>query len=98
MRTMKILLLVSVFGVLGIGVARADQKSRIHNAAAVIDELRGTPDKGIPEELWQKAECVGVIPSVKKAAFIIGGEYGKGVMSCRNGKSWGAPVFIELEK
>ena len=98
MRKMRILLLVSVFSVLWIGSAHADQKSRLHNAAAVLTELRQTPDKGIPEELWNKAECVGVIPSVKKAAFIVGGEYGKGVMSCRTGKGWSAPVFLELEK
>ena len=98
MRKMRILLLISVVSVLWIGSAHADQKSRLHNAAAVLTELRQTPDKGIPEELWNKAECVGVIPSVKKAAFIVGGEYGKGVMSCRTGKGWSAPVFLELEK
>src|ERR671937_2390619 len=80
------------------GSAYADQTSRLHNATAVLTELRSTPDKGIPEDLWNKAECVAVIPSVKKAAFIIGGEYGKGVMSCRTGKNWSAPVFLELEK
>jgi len=64
----------------------------------VLSELRAAPDKGIPEDLWNKADCVAVIPSVKKAAFVFGGEYGKGVMSCRTGKGWSAPVFLELEK
>jgi len=95
---MRIALFVSVLGVLSVGVASADQTSRLRNATSVLNELRATPDKGIPEELWNKADCVAVIPSVKKAAFIVGGEYGKGVMSCRNGKSWSAPVFLELEK
>jgi SH3 domain-containing YSC84-like protein 1 len=96
---MRILLLVSVFSVLWIGSAlAADPASRLKNAAAVLGELRNTPDKGIPEDLWTKAECVMVIPSVKKAAFIVGGEYGKGVMSCRSAKNWSAPVFVELEK
>jgi len=94
----RIAFLASVFSVMCIGSASADQTSRLRNATSVLNELRATPDKGIPEELWNKAECVAVIPSVKKAAFIVGGEYGKGVLSCRNGKSWSAPVFLELEK
>jgi lipid-binding SYLF domain-containing protein len=94
----RITLFVSVLGVLSVGVASADQTSRLRNATSVLNELRATPDKGIPEELWAKADCVAVIPSVKKAAFIVGGEYGKGVMSCRNAKTWSAPVFLELEK
>src|SRR2546430_4986731 len=98
MRTMKIVLLAALFSVLWMGSARADQTSRLKNATAVLNELRAAPDKGVPEDLWNKAECVGVIPSVKKAAFIIGGEYGRGVMSCRAGKGWSAPVFLELEK
>jgi lipid-binding SYLF domain-containing protein len=95
----RIALLASVISVLWISAASAaDQSSRLRNATTVLNELRSTPDKGIPEDLWNKAECAAVIPSVKKAAFIIGGEYGKGVMSCRNGKTFSAPVFIELEK
>ena len=56
------------------------------------------PDKDIPQELWNKAECVIVVPSLKKAAFIIGGEYGKGLMSCRQNGGWGAPIFMEIGK
>src|SRR4029078_11192111 len=48
--------------------------------------------------LWEKAECVIVIPNLKKAAFIIGGEFGKGLMSCREKGTWSAPVFMELQK
>src|SRR5262249_56487198 len=73
MRAMRIVLLAGVAAVLWMGSAYADQSSRLHNAAAVLNELRNTPDKGIPEDLWNKAECVSVIPSVKKAAFILGG-------------------------
>jgi lipid-binding SYLF domain-containing protein len=74
------------------------QMKRIQEAAIVLDEIRGAADKDIPEDLWEKASCVTVIPSVKKAAFIIGGEYGKGVMSCRDGKDWSAPSFVVLQK
>ena len=77
----------------------ASESKRLDEAAAVIREFKAAPDsKGIPEDMWNKAECITVIPNLKKAAFIIGGEYGKGVMSCRTGASWSAPVFIEMEK
>ena len=76
----------------------ADQAGRLDNAATVLHELRATPDKDVPSELWEKATCVAVIPSVKKAAFIVGGEYGRGVMSCREHGRWSAPMFLMLEK
>src|SRR6202790_154278 len=74
------------------------QRERIEAAAAVLREIHQAPDKDVPEDLWEKASCVAVIPSVKKAAFIVGGEYGKGVISCRNGARWSAPSFMLLEK
>src|SRR5499427_9693021 len=73
-------------------------KTRIDEAAAVLTEIHGAPDKDIPKELWDRATCVIVIPSLKKAAFVFGGEYGKGLMSCRKGGGWSAPVFMRLEK
>jgi len=71
---------------------------RLENAAGVVRAMRDQPDKGIPEGMWQRAACVVVIPDLKKAAFGIGGEYGKGVMTCRNGERWGAPIFMQLAK
>src|SRR5262249_43330105 len=71
---------------------------RLADAGAILSELRNAPDKGIPEELWSNAECVMVIPSMKKAAFVVGGEYGSGVMSCRTKNDWSAPVFMQLAK
>jgi lipid-binding SYLF domain-containing protein len=78
--------------------ATKTQIKRIDEAANVLREIHSAPDKDIPQDLWQKAQCVAVIPSVKKAAFIVGGEYGKGVMSCRDGSTWSAPSFVLLEK
>jgi lipid-binding SYLF domain-containing protein len=75
-----------------------DEVKRLNESATILAELHNTPDKDVPEDLWEKAECVVVIPSLKKAAFIIGGEYGSGVMSCRNGSKWSAPVFMQLMK
>jgi lipid-binding SYLF domain-containing protein len=75
-----------------------DEVKRLNEATAVLSEIRTAPDNGIPDRIWNKAECVVVIPSLKKAAFIVGGEYGSGVMSCRHGNAWGAPVFMQLAK
>ena len=76
---------------------KGNEVKRLGEAATVLSELRGTPDNDIPEDLWNKAQCVLVIPSMKKAAFVFGGEVGSGVMSCR-AKGWSAPVFMHLAK
>jgi lipid-binding SYLF domain-containing protein len=76
----------------------ASEAKRLNEAATVLTELRAIPEKGIPEDTWNRAACIAVIPGVKKAAFMIGGEFGKGVMSCRSGQTWSAPIFLELEK
>jgi lipid-binding SYLF domain-containing protein len=96
----------NVFGVVGclmaIGLATAAistaEVKRLQNAASVIRAMRDQPDNGIPEKLWSRTACVVVIPDLKKAAFGIGGEYGRGVMSCRTGDRWAAPLFMQLEK
>jgi SH3 domain-containing YSC84-like protein 1 len=74
--------------------ARADEASRLAQSAKIIQEIR----TDIAAEYWDKARCVVVVPDLKKAAFIVGGEYGKGVMSCRAGESWSAPLFMQLAK
>jgi lipid-binding SYLF domain-containing protein len=91
-----------VFGMMTTLTATAklssDEVNRLNESATVLKELRTAPDNGIPQDLWSKTECVVVIPSLKKAAFLIGGEYGSGVMSCRNGNDWSSPVFMQLAK
>src|SRR5438477_3594326 len=72
--------------------------NRIRSAATILKEIHAVPDKDIPQELWDRAECVIVVPGLKKAAFVIGGEYGKGLMSCRHSGDWGAPVFMQVGK
>jgi lipid-binding SYLF domain-containing protein len=69
---------------------------RIENAHAVLHELMNTPDKGIPLDIASSAQCVIVVPSFKKGAFVFGGEYGQGVASCRTPKGWSAPVFVQM--
>ncbi|HXK06955.1 MAG TPA: lipid-binding SYLF domain-containing protein [Verrucomicrobiae bacterium] len=67
----------------------------------VMKEILGTPDKGIPRDLLNKSVCVVVYPSVKKAAFIVGGDYGRGAITCRSGEDfkgpWSAPAMFALE-
>jgi lipid-binding SYLF domain-containing protein len=70
----------------------------LNEAAGILRDVRNATDDGIPEKIWNKAECVVVVPSLKKAAFIVGGEFGDGVMSCRRANAWSAPVFMELAK
>jgi SH3 domain-containing YSC84-like protein 1 len=72
----------------------AGEAERLAKAASVVQEIRGS----IPQDLWNRARCTIVIPDLKKAAFIVGGEYGKGVMSCRSGEAWSAPVFMQMAK
>jgi SH3 domain-containing YSC84-like protein 1 len=71
---------------------------RLQSATEVVRDMRNQSDSGIPEKLWERAGCVVIVPDLKKAAFGIGGEYGRGVMSCRKAGGWSAPVFMELEK
>jgi SH3 domain-containing YSC84-like protein 1 len=75
-----------------------DDVKKLNESAALLTEIRNAPDNGIPTRIWNNAKCVVVIPSLKKAAFIIGGEFGSGVMSCKHGAKWGAPVFMEMAK
>jgi SH3 domain-containing YSC84-like protein 1 len=75
-------------------MAKLDQ--RIEAAHLVLHELMATPDKGIPEDVAAKATCVAVIPGFKKGAFVVGAQYGQGVVTCRTGHGWSAPAFIQL--
>jgi len=72
-------------------------EDRVVSSAVVLKEIMDTPDKSIPQDLLDKCQCVAVIPSMKKAGFIFGGSYGKGVISCRteNGDGpWSAPSML----
>jgi lipid-binding SYLF domain-containing protein len=70
------------------------ETARLAAAANVVHDM----GDAIPQQYWDRTRCVAVIPGLKKAAFMFGGEYGKGAMSCRTGDGWSAPVFIELAK
>ena len=69
---------------------------RMQDAQAVITQIMAAPDKGIPGSILAGASCVVVIPSYKKAAFLVGAQYGQGVATCRTPMGWSAPVFVQL--
>jgi SH3 domain-containing YSC84-like protein 1 len=76
-----------------------DSVKRLNESAAVFSEVMATPDKGIPQELLENAHCIVIVPGLKTAAFIFGGKYGKGYLSCRNksGAGWSAPATVRIE-
>jgi lipid-binding SYLF domain-containing protein len=96
------MLLIGAASIAGTTTARADNKDedRLQNAGEVMKEIVDIPDD-IPKSLLDKADCVIVIPSVLKAAFFVGGSYGRGAMTCRSGDDfqgpWGAPTMMALE-
>jgi len=76
---------------------RADDVERLRSGATVIKEIMSAPDSGVPDEIINNSKCIAVIPSMLKAAFGVGGAYGKGVASCRTDKGWSAPAFFSLK-
>jgi SH3 domain-containing YSC84-like protein 1 len=98
---MKVFLAVIAVALLALPLeAQSKEADRVQNAGTVMKEILSMPDD-IPQQLLDKAECVIVLPSVIKFAFVFGGSYGRGVMTCRTGSSftgpWGAPTMMALE-
>ncbi len=75
----------------------AKMDDRLNDAAAVLQEIMATPDRGIPSSILAGASCVVVVPHYKKGAFVVGAQYGQGVATCRTPRGWSAPVFVKLE-
>jgi lipid-binding SYLF domain-containing protein len=97
---MRTLLVVALtFAPLLVAEEAKESVRRLRDSAAVFSEIMGTPDKGIPQELIEKAHCIVIVPGLKKGAFVVGGQYGKGYMSCRNksGEGWSAPGTVRIE-
>ena len=93
----QILLLLLVSSA-AIAADRGDEVKRLQRATEVFQEMMKTPDKGIPQDLLDKSECIGVVPGLKKGGLGLGGKYGKGLVMCRKpDRSWTAPSFITIE-
>jgi len=69
---------------------------RLRTSTAVLHEIMSAPDRGIPSDLLDKAQCVVIVPGLKKAAFVVGGEYGRGFAICRNHGAWGGPAAVRF--
>jgi len=75
----------------------ADHEKRFRESAAVFGEIISAPDKSIPRDLLDRANCVAIVPGLKRAGFIVGAKYGKGVLTCRTPGGWSAPSTIRIE-
>src|SRR5450755_3133425 len=86
---------------LGAGLlsAESDAPVRLAAAADAFKEVMGTPDKAIPQDLLNRAQCIIVVPGLKKGAFLVGAKYGKGFVACRKkeGVGWSAPAAVRVE-
>jgi len=78
--------------------SKDDDIARLRAATAVFQQVMATPDNAIPEEILSRAKCIAIIPGEKKAAFGVGGNYGKGVALCRNAAdtAWNPPLFVTI--
>jgi len=75
---------------------REDDVHRIQESAQIFQEMLEAPDSAIPQDLLDSADCIAVIPAEIKFAFFVGGNYGKGLVTCRVNRSWSAPIFIAV--
>ena len=96
----KLMTLVALFG---LGVAstawaetREDVQNRLDNATLVLHQIMSAPDKGIPEEVLEHAQCIAVVPHMIKGGLVFGGENGKGIATCRTANGWSAPAFFAI--
>jgi lipid-binding SYLF domain-containing protein len=92
-------ILVTALAITPLVAMDKESAKRLDESAAVFSEVMATPDKGIPQEMLENAHCIVIVPGMKTAAFVFGGKYGKGYLSCRNkgGAGWSAPGTIRVE-
>jgi lipid-binding SYLF domain-containing protein len=93
------MILAATLAILPLLAKGNDSVKRLNEAAAVFSEVMATPDKGIPQDMLANAHCIVIVPGLKTAAFLIGGKYGKGFVSCRSksGIGWSAPGAVRIE-
>ena len=99
MRSIMRLMVVAALALTPLLAKDNEPAKRLDEAAAVFSEVMATPDKGIPQDLLEKAHCIVIVPNLKTAAFVFGGKYGKGYLFCRNtsGTDWSAPGTVRIE-
>ena len=95
----KLITLVAVLSLTSFGWAASDREAttdRLDHAGKVLNEIMSAPDKGIPEEVFEHAKCIAVVPHMLKGGFVLGAENGRGVTTCRTANGWSAPAFFTL--
>jgi lipid-binding SYLF domain-containing protein len=93
----KVITFVALLGMTSIGWASTNREAtndRLDHAGRVLHEIMDAPDKGIPEEVFEHAKCVAVVPHLLKGGFVFGAENGRGVATCRTSAGWSAPIFF----
>jgi lipid-binding SYLF domain-containing protein len=99
MRIMPVLLAGAIGltgGNLWAASGRQDAIQRLQMSTDVLHSIMSAPDRGIPEEVMSSAKCIVVIPDLVKGGFIVGGEHGRGIASCRTARGWSAPAFVSV--
>ncbi len=91
--------LIAALAIVPLLAKDSEPAKRLNESATVFSEVMATPDKGIPQDLLENARCIVIVPGMKTAAFLIGGKFGKGYLSCRNkgGTGWSAPGTVRIE-
>jgi SH3 domain-containing YSC84-like protein 1 len=90
---------VTSLAIVSVLAADPEPARRLSDATSVLSEIMDAPDKGIPQDLIAKAHCIVIVPDLKTAAFVVGGKYGKGYVSCRRQglSGWSAPGAVRIE-
>ncbi|HKV81433.1 MAG TPA: lipid-binding SYLF domain-containing protein [Candidatus Sulfotelmatobacter sp.] len=96
-RLLTFLALTTFATVAAVASDREDDVNRIQKATQVFQEIMNTPDQGIPGNLLESAKCIAIIPGDVKFAFIFGGNYGRGLATCRTAHGWSAPMFVAID-
>src|SRR5947199_7592599 len=93
------LIMVAALAVAPLLAVDKDSVKRLEESAAVFSEVMAAPDKGIPQDMLENAHCIVIVPGLKTAAFVFGGKYGKGYLTCRNkgATGWSAPATVRIE-
>src|SRR5258707_9331968 len=89
--------MVLMLPIAAFGAKKDEPNIRIKEAAAVFQEIQGAKDRGIPDDLLEKAKGIIIVPALKRAGLVFGGEYGKGVFVVRTEKGWSGPSTIRIE-
>ena len=96
MKKLLVLLAILSLGLMAWADEKEDATDRLDNATKVLNQIMGTPDKGIPEEVLDGAKCIAVVPHLIKGGFVFGAKHGRGVATCRTANGWSAPSFFAV--